>query len=482
MISKVPLRQALEDPNLLGGVLAGDSWRPWRTLLLAAWGEELDDDELAIFRRLTGRDRPPPRRVEEFLGVVGRRGGKSRATAALASFIASLCDHSDTLVGGERGVVLCIAPDQRQARITLDYATSALEASPVLRQLITNRTADALELSIGVTIEVRAASFRRLRGPTYVAVLADEAAYWYSDEASANTDTEILAAVRPGLATTGGPLIIISSPYAKRGEVFETFERHFGSQGDPLILVAHGTSRELNPLLPQEVVDRALARDRESAAAEYLAQFRGDLERFVTREAVSACVNVGVFERQPLRTFRYTAFVDPSGGGRDAMTLAIAHREGTTTILDVLRERDPPFSPEAVVEEFADTMRKYRITKVFGDRYAGEWCVEAFRRHSINYAVSDRSKSELFIDLMPLINSRAVDMLDNDRLVGQLAGLERRTSRAGRDVIDHRPGTHDDLANAAAGALVKAASGWSASGEARPLVVEGINHWNPHWA
>ena len=128
--------------------------------------------------------------------------------ATLAVYIAGLCKHP--LVRGERGVLLCIAPDQRQAAITLDYATAAFEASPILKQLIANRTADTLELSNGITIEVRAASFRRLRGPTYIAVIADEAAFWYSDEFSANADTEILNAVRPGLATTGGPLIIAS--------------------------------------------------------------------------------------------------------------------------------------------------------------------------------------------------------------------------------------------------------------------------------
>ena len=96
--------------------------------------------------------------------------------------------------------------------ITFDYETAAFEASPILRQLIANKTQDILELTNRITIEVRAASFRRLRGPTYVAVIADEAAFWHSDEAVANPDVEIINAVRPGPATTGGPLIIASSP------------------------------------------------------------------------------------------------------------------------------------------------------------------------------------------------------------------------------------------------------------------------------
>ena len=36
MIPRISLRQALADPALLGGVLEGESWKPWRTLLIAA--------------------------------------------------------------------------------------------------------------------------------------------------------------------------------------------------------------------------------------------------------------------------------------------------------------------------------------------------------------------------------------------------------------------------------------------------------------
>lgn len=117
----------------------------------------------------------------------------------------------------------------------------------------------------------------------------------------------------------------------------------------------------------------------------------------------------------------YFAFVDPSGSSSDSFTLAIAHKEGETEILDVVRERKPPFSPEAVTEEFAKLM-----------------------------------KSEIYVDLLPLLNSRAIDLLENERLLHQLVSLERRTSRSGNDLIDHAPKAHDDLANAAAGALVTA--------------------------
>ena len=86
--------------------------------------------------------------------------------------------------------------------------------------------------------------------------------------------------MRPALATTSGPLIVISSPYAKRGVVYEAYREHFGASGDPRILVAKGASRDFNPSLPQSVVDRALARDRAWASAEYLAVSFGLISSF----------------------------------------------------------------------------------------------------------------------------------------------------------------------------------------------------------
>src|SRR5206468_2392083 len=100
--------------------------------------------------------------------------------------------------------------------------------------------------------------------------------------------------------------------------------------------------------------------------------------------------------------------------------------------------------------------KSYRISKVVGDRYAGEWPAEAFRRHGISYVPSDKPKSDLYRDLLPKINSGEASLLNNDRLVKQLVSLERMTARGGRDSIDHAPGAHDDLANAAAGAIVLA--------------------------
>jgi hypothetical protein len=62
--------------------------------------------------------------------------------------------------------------------------------------------------------------------------------------------------------------------------------------------------------------------------------------------------------------------------------------------------------------------------------------------------------------MLPLLNAR-LDLLDDRKLVAQLCGLERRTTRAGKDSIDHAPGGHDDLVNVVAGvASVLGSESW----------------------
>jgi hypothetical protein len=210
----------------------------------------------------------------------------------------------------------------------------------------------------------------------------------------------------------------------------------------------------MNPTVPQRVIDEAMARDPASAAAEYLAQFRTDVEALLTREAVEACVSPGAYERGRVAGCRYVGFVDPSGGSADSFTLAVAHREANgKRVLDAVRERKPPFSPEQVIREFSDLLKAYGISRVTGDRYGGEFPREHFSKLGISYDCAEKTKSEIYRDMVPMINSGEAELLDSDRLVAQLVGLERRTARGGRDSIDHAPGQHDDLANAAAGAL-----------------------------
>jgi hypothetical protein len=226
------------------------------------------------------------------------------------------------------------------------------------------------------------------------------------------------------------------------------------------VLVAKGATRDLNPSLSQSIIDRAYERDPAAAAAEYGAEFRTDLEAFVSIEAVEACVG-DYREMAPSADQRYFAFVDPSGGSSDSFTLAIGHKESSdkSIVIDAVREVRPPFSPEAAIAELAALCRTYRIYLVTGDRYGGEFPREGFAKCSIRYELSAKPKSDLYRDFLALLNSRRVVLPKHKKIVQQLVGLERRTSRGGRDSIDHAPGGHDDLANSVAGVAEVITSG-----------------------
>lgn len=271
-------------------------------------------------------------------------------------------------------------------------------------------------------------------------------------DSSANPDSEILNSVKPGLLTTSGPMFSISSPYARKGELWKRYDENFGPDGDPCVLVAKGSSIDFNNTLPQAVIDRALEKDPVAARSEYLAEFRSDVEEFVSLDAVRACINPNIFERPPQSNLTYHGFVDPSGGSADAMSLAVGHVDMARQVMcvDCIRCVDPPFSPE-VCEEFSRVLKSYRISKIIGDKYGGVWCREQFGRFGILYEQSAAPKSDLYLTLLALLNSRRIALLDNKKLVNELVGLERHTARSGRDSIDHAPNGHDDVCNAVAG-------------------------------
>lgn len=455
-----------------------ETWRAWFVFLRALFGLPLCDGDLALYRSCTGRDAPPGGGAREAWLVCGRRAGKSLILALVAVFLACCRDWTPYLSPGERGTIMIVATDRKQARVIYRYLSAMLRAVPTLAPLIERDTAEAIDLRNGVTIEILAASFRTIRGYTLIAALLDELAFWRSDE-SANPDGEILAAIRPAMATVPGAMLLCAStPYARRGVLYQAFRQHFGKPG--AVLVWKADTRTMNPTVPQSIVDAAMEADPASGAAEYGAEFRSDVETFVSREVIDAAVVPGRHELPLLDGTGYFAFVDPSGGSSDAMTLAVAHRDATGhVVLDAMRERRPPFSPEAVVQEFADLLKSYGISRVTGDRYAGEWPRERFRAHGVEYDLAEKPKSDLYRDVLPLLNSGKVELLDLPRLVAQLAGLERRTARGGRDSIEHAPGAHDDIANAVAGALVLAAQRPLEAVIASPLIISHPSARNP---
>lgn len=442
--------QTLRDKQLLGQFLKDEkSWAAWFTFLRAFFALPAANGDMKLFKSCTGRSAWPCTGFSEAWLIIGTRGGKSFITALLAAYLAVFKEYD--LSPGERGFIILIAPSKKQATIIKSYLSGFFNDNKFLSPYLEKETAEEVQLANGVVISCLSSDYRTIRGFTAVACVIDELAYLAIE--GYKPDVEVVRALRSRLMSTGGPLICISSPYARRGMLWETYKRHYGNDKSR-ILCWQASSRTMNPTLSEEKIQQAYDEDAAGAAADYGAEFRRDIEDFISADALEAVTIPGRYELGPVTGLSYTAFTDPSGGSKDAFTLAISHMESGIRILDCIRYRTPPFSPEAVVKEFADVCKDYGCSVVTGDRYAGEWPREQFQKHGVTYKTSDKPKSAIYGELLPLINSGKVELLDNELLHRQLLNLERRTSRAGKDSIDHPLGAHDDIANAAAGALV----------------------------
>ena len=296
-VATINILAVMSDPNLLGESFQGDTWKAWKTFLKVLFGLRLSTDESETYTRHTGRSDAPGSDFLEAWLQVGRRGGKSIVIALVVVFLACFRDYSQYLAPGERATIMVIAADRKQARVVMRYVVGFLKEVSFLSRTIVRQTMDSIDLENRVTIEVHTASFRSVRGYKIVAAICDEIAYWHV-EGSANPDTEILNALRPGMAEVPGAMLLcLSSPYARRGELWKTYQAHYGQ--DSPVLVWQADTRSMNPTVPENVIQQAYERDPAVAASEYGAQFRSDVESYVRHEVVMSCVVPGRYELSP---------------------------------------------------------------------------------------------------------------------------------------------------------------------------------------
>jgi len=454
----------MEDRRLFGDTFIGPSWRPWKTILRAAYGLPLSKSEKRWFCAHTGRTRyvPPQGGWAEVLVIVGRQSGKTRVAALIADYEAAFPIKTPDL--GSYFATL-VAQDQRNAlRTLLDYARAPFLTSPPLKAEVLGDAADVLTLRTRVKLAAYPCRPASVRGPRNVVAICDELAFYQSTEGNP-TDTEMLRALRPTLATTGGKLFVLSSPYAEFGQVYELHRKNF--RDDAPVLVLQATASELNPMLPADYLKRMEHDDPEAYRSEVLGEFRKGLSTLLDPDALAACVDRVIRERLPEDGMTYLAFADAAtGGGRDKASISVGHMQKIggrdVSVLDCVRAWSPPFDPNHVIAEMSELLKRYRVKSVVGDAFAGGaeggFVASAFQSNGIKYEISELNKSEVYLEFVPLVNSNTCWLLNVPEMLREFRSLERRRGSAGKDRVDHRPGAHDDLCNSAAGVLVNVAA------------------------
>jgi hypothetical protein len=471
------LPESMVDLELFGKTFGAPTFWAWRCIAKFLDATALEPLEFELWQKITGREAAPAAPFMEGYLVKPRRAGGTLFAAAVALH-AAVQDYRDLLGPGEFATVALIASDRRQARQALNYVKGLIADSAQIAAQVVSETAESITFEHRVVLEVHTTSWRSTRGYSYAAVILDELAF-FRDDLSANPDVELVRAVRPGLANLNGRLLGLSSPHSRRGHLYAMHREHYARPSRVLVIQAGGPT--LNPTIDQVFVERARAEDPIAARSEWDAQFREDISQFLEDALVDRALAPGCKSRPRQVGLRYVAWCDPSGGRHDSMVLAIAHQErGNKVLLDKLIRSAPPFEPETVVEQYAQTLGAYGLRHVIGDRYAGEWVTAAFRRHGISYVPSEQDASAVYVETLPLFTQGMVELLDHPQLETELRLLERRPRPSGRgDLVDHPPRATDDCAAATCGALLLASRLPSAAVEVGPSTTRTVCDYDP---
>ncbi len=281
--------EALRDKDLFGKLARFrdlSTWAAWITFLKALFALPMTDDEAALFSTHTGRAIPPRKEADEVAAIVGRRGGKSFIVAVVVVFLAFFSAWRQHVAPGERVYVVVIAQNVRAARVVLGYIRGFLRSIPAFAREILKERADEIDLRNGVTVGVWPCTYRAVRGLAIGVAICDEIDFWWQE--SVNAAEEVIAAIRPAMASLpGSKLIAISSPYTPLGWLAKFHKASWGQDGTKLCWQA--PSITMNPTLDAEKIQAAIAEDPERARAEWEAVWRAGISAFLDPSLVDAC-------------------------------------------------------------------------------------------------------------------------------------------------------------------------------------------------
>lgn len=440
------------------------------TMLRAIEGAELDRAQRSMFRTLTHTHWPTRPRSEGYRDAylrLGRRSGKSTRICAPLAVAGLLARVDHLLAPGETARVLLVAPNRDQTRTLLDASAGLLDLLGIPHERLTS--AVRVE-GLRVTIETTTADAVAPRGPTAVLVVVDEAALLPFEAGAEGNDRELVAALRPTLATTKGRFVMASTPWGRSGIHFERVEEHLGSAGGRAVAFAAPTWI-VNPTITEEQTREEEPDDR-TWRREWAA-IPGDVDSAAFSSSdLDACLDEAIRYRDPTPGTSYSIGYD-EGGRQSARALVVTHkefrkREGVVVevVVQDLVRRWPPGSGvdhDAVMREVATISRRYNRARVLRDLFAGDAVSSALQRHGVRSeeaSMSPQAQAQRFRDLQALIETHRIRLIPDPQLIGELRGLRETLHQGGRVTFSKggRRGEFDDLADALALSVARALS------------------------
>lgn len=386
----------------------------------------------------------------------GRRAGKSSTLCRLAVVEGLYGAHK--VPPGDVGVVAFVSTTRDEAANRLRTIRAILD---VLGTKYRER-GDSLEVDgLAIVFRVFTGSIAGVSGFTSVCAICDEVSTWKDSDTGANPATEVLASLRPTMATQpSARMILSSSPMGTQDAHYDAFE-----QGETQFqCIAHGTTWEANPTL-SEADTRALEPDDDVWRREYAAVPQSEAETsFYTAADVDKATRKAPLDVRPERGVSYVAAIDPALRG-DSFALVVAGiREGAVRSVVLAREwrgsRQSPLSPRAVLAEISALLKPYALDYAWTDQGSG---FDALREVASGVGLSlcmepttAANKLALYENLKTRIANGEVELSPDPQLRADILAVRRRITRAGVTVeLPRINGRHCDYVAALALVIAK---------------------------
>lgn len=407
--------------------------------------------------------------------VAGARGGKTRFFVAMPLLWLALTVPIAHLAPGEEPACLLVAPSKRLARQGLRYIKGAIRKNPKLSAAVVDDNADMISLrrpeGPTVRLEVIAAKAggEAGRGFSLLGAALDEACFLRDDDYAVN-DVEIWRAIKPRIIR-GGMGILGSTPWVKKGLLYDTWRQQFGRPENAL--VAHAATRTMRTdSLILEQVSEEEVNDPDNARREFGAEFLGlDASSFFSDEVLGKAIDTSLeLGGEPRSGDEVIAGAD-FGFRRNSSALAIFHKRGEKYVLAELHEKQPledePLVPSEVCAEFAKVLKRHRCSVVVADNHY----IESVREHlgaagiSVSPAQGANGQArvdEVYVRTRERLQERRVVLPQSRRLLAQLREVRSRPLAGGglSILMPKKPdGSHGDLVAALTLAL------WQTYGE-----------------
>ena len=433
-----------------------------RAICRASDGESLGQYwQLPEVRTAFGDVRPPEVAPENLIILAAIRCAKSMIAAAKAIQISQNVDLNVPYISaGDEIRIPIVSVDKDKAQAVFSHMLGHIQAKPLLRRLLIGEpTSESFYLRhpSGRAIEVCTTPLAK-SGSTLVArwlpaVIFDEAPLMASvSDAKKNLD-EALGAIT-GRVLPGGQVLMIGSPWAPFGPVYDLVMEHFGKpNGEYVIVRAPGPV--MNPVYwTPKRCEQISKKDPRAYRTNVLAEFADVEDGIFSSSEIERATRAGPVQRPYVKGHHYRASMDPAFRG-NGWTLTIAECTGTrengvTPTYSIalatqwIGSKIEPLKANAVLGEMAAILAEYQLDSVTSDQHNVDTIREIAETHGISIVevtITSENRLEMVENVAALLGDERLELPPDRQLAGDLKAARKRVTQNG--VTLHLPRSGD---------------------------------------